>query len=1261
MPATESSSTPSPAEPLTIGHSPLDWLIGFCLKQKLVVLLITLFFILWGIRVAPFDWDLSLLPRDPVAVDAIPDLGENQQIVFTEWAGRSPQDVEDQVTYPLTVALLGTPGVKTVRSYSYFGFSSIYVIFQEQREYYWTRSRLLEKLSSLPADTLPPEARPMLGPDATALGQVFWYTLEGRDPEGQPLGGWDLAELRSIQDFQVRYALAAAEGVAEVAAVGGYEREYQVDVDPAALRAFGVTLNEVFDAVRRSNVDVGARSIEINRVEYLVRGRGFIRSLDDIRQAVVREAGNTPVTIAQVAQVTLGPAMRRGGLDKDGAEAVGGVVVSRYGANPLQTIKNVKAKIAQVQTALPSKAVINWDAVDVTTVNAFAHAHGLPGQDTELTFDEPAWRDWLGRTPRGDWPHWLSRSQVTIVPFYDRAKLIGETLQTLNDALVQQVLITIVVVIVMTMHLRSSLLISAMLPLAVLITFIAMKLFGIEANLVALAGIAIAIGTVVDMGIVLTENIVTRLREAGDDADSLTVVWSASSEVGGAVLTAIATTVVGFLPVFFMIGPEGKLFRPLAFTKTFALVASVITAMVIIPTAAHILLGRVRGQQRWYDRWAARVPAALTRYSRWIINGIAAVAVVYLLAADWLPLGPNAGSGGNFIFVLLIVGGLLLTLWVFRLTYGRMLRWCLDHKLAFLSIPLLIVLAGASVWLGFDRIFGFIPALAQQVGIGSQRIRATSFWVTLHHALPGLGKEFMPALDEGSFLFMPTIMPHGSIGEALDVVAKLDRAISAIPEVEQVVGKIGRAESPLDPAPVTMLETIIHYKAEYARDEQGQLVRQWREHIHTPDDIWQEITAAAQLPGSTGAPKLQPIETRLVMLQTGMRAAMGVKVAGPSLPAIEQAGLAIERLLRQTPGIPADSVNADRIVGQPYLEIEIDRAAAARFGVNVLDVQQVIETAIGGQTVTTTVEGRQRYGVRVRYLRELRDSIESMREVLIPISTGGHVPLSQVATIHYVRGPMTIKSEDTQLIGYVTFGKDAALAEVDVVRLAQKVLADARQRGELVLPAGVSYSFAGTYEHQLRAARTLAVVLPVALFVIFILLYLQFRSVSLTTVVFSGIVVAWAGGFLLIWLYGQPWFLDSQLLGIDWRRLFSVHSVNLSVAVWVGFLALFGIASDDGVVIATYLKQSFAKHQPTSIAEARQAALEAGLRRVRPCLMTTATTILALLPILTATGRGSDLMLPMALPSIGGMTIELITMFIVPTLYCWLAERKLRG
>lgn len=1248
----------------------IAFLIRACMNNPLVVGLLLILMVAFGITVAPFDWGWEHRPIRPVAVDAIPDIGENQQIVYTEWTGRSPRDVEDQITFPLTSSLLGLPGIKTVRSNSMFGFSMIYVIFEDGVDFYFSRTRILEKLSSLPPGTLPREVTPTLGPDATALGQIFWYTLEGRDESGRPAGGWDPRELRSVQDWTVRFALQSVKGVAEVASVGGFVQEYQVDVFPYAMKNYGITFQDILRAVRRSNLDVGAKSIEVNGSEYVIRGLGFIKGIRDLELAVVKVVGNVPIRIREIAEVTLGPAPRRGLLDKAGAEAVGGVVVSRFGANPLETLGLIEKKIEEIAAGLPVRVLAD------------------------------------GR-----------ESRVTVVPFYNRGHLIRETLQTLNDALSLEIIVTLVVILLMVMHLRAALLISGLLPLTVLATFIAMRLFKVDANIVALSGIAIAIGTIVDMGIVLCENILRRVREKEDGKPLFELVFKASTEVGPAVLTAVATTIIGFLPVFFMEGAEGKLFKPLAYTKTFALLSSIAITLALVPTLSWLIL-RKRSIPSWsIARWVlvalalvlalfvsrqlflvlvvwvvahqavSRLPApwlaGIARALRYLAIGLG----FYWLSGFWTPLGVHAGTFKNLLFTGLLVAGIMVLFFLFIKAYPHLLAWCLAHKPLFLSAPAMLIMLGLAIWLGFDRVAGWFPRALQPLGIERQQILSTRFWSWASHQFPGLGKEFMPNLDEGSFLYMPSTMPHASLTEAQDILTKMDMAIQALPEVEEVVGKLGRVESSLDPAPLSMIETLVSYHPEYRRDDQGgrlyfeydhdreQFVRdaqgnliedssgkpfrQWRDHIRSPADIWNEIARAAVVPGATGAPMLQPIATRLVMLQSGMRAAMGLKVKGPDLAAIERAGIRLEALLRQVPGIIPESVFAERIMGKPYLEFHIDREEIARYGLNVQDVTDVIEMAIGGKTVSYTVEGRERYPIRIRYPRELRGDPEEIQNTLIPVRANLQIPLRELASLRYTPGPQSIRSENASLVGYVTFGKAHGISEVEIVNRARDFLNRKLSGGALILPKGVSYQFAGSYENQIRSERRLAFILPIALSLIFLILYLQFKSKSTTLFIFLSVFVAWSGGFLMLWLFGKDWFLDFSLFGANLREVFQIRPYHLSVAVWVGFLALFGIATDDGVIMGTYLKQSFEREKPDTLAGLRAATVVAGSRRIRPCLMTSATTILALMPILTSTGRGADIMIPMAIPSFGGMVAVLLTVFVVPTLYCWAAERRL--
>ncbi|WBL26108.1 efflux RND transporter permease subunit [Zunongwangia sp. HGR-M22] len=1234
--------------------------IKFLIENKLVAVILLVVLVGWGMVNAPFNWDLGSLPRDPVAVDAIPDIGENQQIVFTKWEGRSPQDIEDQITYPLTTSLLGIPGVKTIRSSSMFGFSSIYIIFEEDVEFYWSRSRILEKLNSLPNGLLPEGVSPSLGPDATALGQIYWYTLEGRDKAGNVTGGWDLQELRSIQDFYVKYALSSASGVSEVASIGGYVQEYQIDINPEKMRQYKVSLQDVVKAVKESNREIGAQTLEINQAEYLVRGLGYVKSIEDIENAVVSSKDFTSLKVSDVANVSLGPAARRGILDKEGAEVVGGVVVARNGANPMEVINNVKDKIASISGGLPSK-----ELADGTT------------------------------------------SQLTIVPFYDRSELIQETLGTLNEALSLEILITIFVIVIMVFNLRASILISGLLPVAVLMVFIGMKLFHVDANIVALSGIAIAIGTMVDVGVILSENIIRHLDESEANLPTNTVVYNATAEVSGAIITAVLTTIISFIPVFTMVGAEGKLFRPLAFTKTMALTASIIVALFLIPPfAASIFRKRtirknfnlaIQGilivagiTMIFYGFWIGLVLIGLgiagilkaqkitsEKQHDWLVVGIISTAIIFMLAVFWRPLGLDTSILWNVIMVAILCFGLLFIFNLFRRYYTRILHWALAHKMIFLILPFSIVIAGMLI-------------------------------------MRNTGQEFMPSLNEGSFLLMPTSMPHAGVAENKRILQQLDMAVANIPEVKTVVGKAGRTESALDPAPLSMYENIIQYKPEYALnasgqrqrfkvnedgffvlknnelaidgsdrfteneipdsintsfkinreqlipDDDGEYFRNWRPAISSPDDIWNEISAATKLPGITSAPKLQPIETRLVMLQTGMRAPMGIKVQGQDLKQIEAFGMKLEEILKAVDGVKDEAVFADRIVGKPYLLIDIKRDRLARYGISMSDVQDVLEVAVGGKMLSQTVEGRERYSVRVRYPRELRDSPEDLKNIYVPVENAKPVPLGELVEIRYEQGPQVIKSEDTFLIGYVLFDKMDGFAEVDVVENAQQTIQQKIDSGALKVPQGINYEFTGNYENQLRAAKTLSIVVPLALLIIFMILYFQFKSVSTSFIVFTGIAVAFGGGFIMIWLYGQDWFLNFNLFGENLRDLFQMHTINLSVAVWVGFIALFGIATDDGVVMATYLTQTFGKNEPENIKAIRASVVEAGEKRIRPCLMTTATTILALLPVLTSTGRGSDIMIPMAIPSFGGMLIALITLFVVPVLFCWKKEMKLK-
>ncbi len=1180
-------------------------------------------------------------------VDAIPDVGEKQVIVFADWPGRSPQDVDNQVTYPLTTSLTGTPGVKTIRSMSGFGFAMVFVIFKDDVDFYWARSRVLERIN-VAQQRLPSGVTPVLGPDATALGQVFWYTVEAE--------GFDLAELRSIQDWYLRYQLNSVEGVSEVASIGGFVKQYQIDVHPDKLRAHRVTLMDVYEAVRKSNIDVGAKVLEKNGIEFFIRGVGFIKAVEDLEKVVIRQETGTPLQVQHVATVTLGPEFRRGALDKDGVEAVGGVVLMRYGENPLRVVERLKEKLKQLEPGLPQKTLAD------------------------------------GRV-----------SKVAIVPFYDRTDIVTQTIDTLTEALMEEVMMASAIILIFLLHVRSTVSVIVTLPLSVGLCFILMYVFGVDSNIMSLAGLAIAIGDVGDMGIIMTENIYRHIATSDDKKSHFAKVYDGASEVGGAIVTAVSNTLVSFIPVFFLTGQEGKMFRPLAFTKTFAIGASVILALTVVPLVCYFLFRPVK--------WSKRTV--------WILAGALGLASVF--AAHGVFMWATPAGGGYRGWPMSVVVGVIVALALVRSTreqflpleanpvsrgiagvYTPTLRWILAHKKTFLIAPTTILFTGLTIWLGIGTVLapvGWSINLFAREQVSPELKRAMSLketddvtrplvefdqvrWQKVKQAdgstyrriawrrpdpkerdvetargievvqesriLPGIGREFMPPLDEGSFLYMPSLLPQAGLGPAVEVNAKQDMAIASVPEVESVVGKLGRAESALDPAPITMMESIIILKPESEWRHvpvkrwfsywpgwlKTPLTWIWPEHrTITKNEILTELQEKTAIPGVLPT-FLQPIQTRLIMLQTGFRAMMGVKIYGSDLKALERIGLEIEQLLKQVPG--ATDIVADRIVGKPYLEFQIDRDRIARYGVNIRDVQDVIEVAIGGMNIMESVEGRERYPIRVRYLREYREDVPDLERILVPSSTGAQIPLAQVLTIQSTLGPQEIKGERGLLVGYVTMNtRDRD--EVSVVEDAEAVLQGALRDGRLKLPPGYYWEWSGQFENQVRATKRMSILIPVCLFIMFVMLYLGFERWWIAPIIYFGILVSASGGFIMLALWG----------------------VNLSIAVWVGFLVLFGVVDDDGVIISTYLEDIFDKATFNSVHDIREAVVQAGLKRIRPSLMTISTTIFGLMPIFWATGRGADVMQPMAIPSVGGMVVSvLVTIFIAPCLFCAVEEWK---
>jgi Cu(I)/Ag(I) efflux system membrane protein CusA/SilA len=1034
----------------------INRIIEFSLKNRFIIIAAYLLLAGGGY------WALIHTP-----IDAIPDLSDNQVIVFTDWVGRSPKEVEDQVTYPLTAALQGLPAVRVVRGQSAFGFSMINIIFEDSVDLYWARTRVLERLN-LVAKQLPEGVAPTLGPDASGVGQVFWYTVEGN--------GYNLRDLRTLQDWFIRYQLNSVPGVAEVASVGGYVQQYQIDVDPNRLRDYSIPLSMVVEAVRRSNANVGGNVIEQNGQWSVVRGVGLIESIADVENIVVGASGGTPIYVRNVADVKIGNAFRVGVLDRDGKEAVGGVVIARYGVNTLEVVDAIKKKIESIQGGLPAS--------------------------------------------------------VKLVPFYDRTELIDRATHTLKRALIEEIVLVTIAHIVFLFHFRSILIVTIPLPLAVLLSFLFMYYAGISSNLMSLSGIAIAIGVLVDAGIVVTENAFRYMEKHAVDPRDRLAVWRGVLEstrlVGRPIFFSMTIIILAFVPVFALTGREGKLFHPLAFTKTFAMAGATIIAVTLVPVLCTLLL---RG------RFHSEDENSVMR----VLHGI----------------------------------------------YRPALGWALGHKA-------ITVLIAASL---------FVGAILLAAGIGS---------------------EFMPDLNEGDLMYMPVTDPAISADEALKVMQREDEIIKSFTEVEYVTGKAGRAETSTDPAPINMNETIVHLRPQ---DE-------WPAGM-TREKLQAEMDDRLTLPGVTNI-WIQPIKNRIEMLSTGIRTQVGVKIFGSDLDELERRSREVASVLKTVPG--AADVYPEQISGAPYVEVRVDRQAAARYGIDVQAVQNVIDTGIGENNLTVTIEGRKRFPVRVRYAPQFRASPDVIGRLLVPAPSGAQIPLSQLATISTVQGPTMISSENGLLRGTVTLnvrGRDIG----SFVEEGQKVL-----RERVQLPAGYYVEWSGEFENQQRAKARLELVLPIVLVVIFVMLYFTYHSFIEAAHVLLAVPFALTGGIYL--LYALRY--------------------NFSVAVWVGFIALFGTAVQTGVVMVIYLKEAVERKRTElgphlSRGQLKQAVMEGAVLRLRPKVMTVATVVAGLLPIMWSTSAGAEVMRPLATPVLGGMVSSLIHVLIVtPVIFTWLHEREMR-
>ncbi len=1027
----------------------LKKIIEISINNRFLVILFTIFVIGWGII------SISKTP-----LDAIPDLSDVQVIIYTEYPGQAPQVVEDQVTYPLTTAMLSVPYSKVVRGYSFFGVSFVYIIFEDGTDMYWARSRVLEYLNFV-AGRLPQGVTPSLGPDATGVGWVYEYVLVDKT------GKHDLAELRSIQDWYLRYELQTVSGVSEVASIGGYVKQYQVEVDPNKLLAYNIPLNKVKHAIKRSNQDVGGKLVEMAETEFMVRGLGYIKSIEDIKNiAVGVDKNGTPITIREVANVHLGPELRRGIAELNGeGEVVGGIVVMRYGENALDVIENVKKKLESLKQGLPEG--------------------------------------------------------VEIVPVYDRSGLIHSAIDTLKDKLTEEMIVVAVICMIFLLHIGSAFVAVFTLPVAILIAFIIMYYQGINANIMSLGGIAIAIGAMVDAAVVMVENAhkhIEYAKASGEERDHWHIIMDASKEVGPALFFSLLIITVSFIPVFSLEAQEGRLFSPLAYTKTYAMGAAAFLAITVTP----VLMGYfVRGRIRSEDR--------------------------------------NPVSR----FLLFI--------------YRPVIRIVLRFKKGIILLSVLIL------------IVTIIP-------------------------FKMLGSEFMPPLNEGDLLYMPTTLPGISITKAKELLQQTDKILMTFPEVHQVFGKIGRAETATDPAPLSMIETTITLKP---KDE-------WREGM-TIEKLTEEMDTAVRFPGLTNAWTM-PIKTRVDMLSTGIKTPVGIKIAGDDLQVLEDLGKEIESVVRHIPGTL--SAYSERVMGGNYIDFEIERSEAARYGLTVGDVQDVIQSAIGGMNITTTVEGLERYPVNLRYGRELRDDLSNLERILIPTPTGAQIPIAQVASIKIRKGPPAIKSENARLNAWIYID----IRGIDVgtyVKNAQEIVNE-----KIDIPAGYSIIWSGQYEYMERAKEKLKLVVPLTLAIIFLLLYFNFRNIVECLIVMLSIPFALIGGVWLMYLLGY----------------------NMSVAVGVGFIALAGIAAETGVIMLEFLDIAYEKRylhgKMNTIEDLYNSVMEGAAERVRPIMMTVTTTFFGLLPIMWSTGTGSQAMKRIAAPMVGGLvTATILTLTVIPAIY----------
>lgn len=1214
-------------------------LLKYLLNNTWAGLLILVCILVAGYWASPFVDQTSCLFCNSVKVDALPEMGANQQIVFAEWLGQDSEAIDNMLAKPLSLHFTGVPGLKTVRSHAMAGHCSIYLIFEENIDFWSARKAVTDRFEAIEPSNFPPGVALSLGPPSTATGQIFWYTLEGRAADGSQ-GGLDEYSKYNAQVDLVGPMLDSIPGVAEVAAIGAGPSHFMVMPRHERLLQKGIQLQALQDSLVKAQKSIA--SMQLSEDEK--------RSL--MWRIPVGTFNGAQVELHEVAELHKSYPHRHSILMKSGVLAVGGVLSLEKGADARQVLDAIHAKVAEIN----ARGLIKTYVI---------------GRQKEYT--------------------------LQIIPFYDRSTFIEGSLSTLSDSLGLEILVTLIVILILAFNFRESILITGMLPLAVLFCFAMMKILNWEANIVALSGIAIAIGTMVDMAIVIQENIEAHLKKHASNPDFRAIILEACLEVNTAVFTAVATTILSFLPIFFLSNSEGQLFQPLAFTKTFALLGALLISVFLLPMLNVWVIANFRGEVKFLRRILpfsviGIVVSALFFGSTYFIEGLIFVlssisilalapmlksrlsmrtnpfnnsiflvllilGLAFLFGKLWMPLGAASNLWLNVVVSGAVIGFMMLGFWMFMQAYPLFLRWSLRNKGLFLMLPLLAVFSGLLIWQGFAGVFGGIAGLGDALGL---HVKESRFWDAASTRHPGMAGEFMPPMDEGDLLLMPTLPATASMSQIAGSLKAIELRLQAIPELELIVGKAGRARSALDPAPLNMLEIMLRVKPEYAIDSNGNVQRQWRSQVHNKKELHEWILRAAYLPKVNNSPILQPIETRLLMLQTGVQARMAIKILGQDAQAIAQFAHAVAEELAAYAGLQQQSIFVDEAIAEESYSFSANPKHLSKFGITIGEIESQVASKTTGLFLEDLSNSETEFNIMVRDWNAKPKSYAELAGIPIILPSGSTLPLDSLVELKMNKAPKMLRRENGALVSYVLFEKEPGRDDRALASNLKTYLEEKIRTGAIKLPNDTHFSLTGDFENEIRAKDRLKILIPISILLIFMILYLQFRSFKIAGIVLSGVLVAFSGGFWMLWLYAQPWWLDFGILNGQIRDALAVEPVNLSIAVWVGFIALFGIATEDGVVLGTYIQQMLNTKRLENVADLHERILEAGQRRIRPCLMTVATTLIALLPILTSTGQGADIMRPMAIPLFGGMTMALLTLFVVPVLYAALEERKLK-